>query len=290
MELPSGTYNETYVYRNIIDTISSSSASDVWKMQIEGHTVDDDLSVSSLTQAAGLAACTTSSNHGYSTGDYVYIEGANETEYNGIREITVAGDATFTFAVDSGATSPATGTITATKQNKTFVVQEATLDGQSKVVLGTPLSRVTLAFLKKQDAIEDVGLAGDVYVYEDGSITSGVPDTDSEVHLMVTGSNDNNNSLKASTSVSNNDYWIVTSIQGHLLEKAAAFADVALDFRELGGAWREIDKMSVDAGSEMLTFKPYVIIPKNADVRLRSRVNANDKYVGGSIEGYLANY
>lgn len=67
--------------------------------------------VSTLTQAAGTATLVSTVNHGLSTGDYVFIQGANETEYNGSFQITVTNDTTFTFAVDSGAASPATGSL-----------------------------------------------------------------------------------------------------------------------------------------------------------------------------------
>jgi uncharacterized phage protein gp47/JayE len=70
-------------------------------------------SVSTLTQVAGTATCTTGAAHGFITGDYVFIVGADQTEYNGVHQVTVTGGTTFTFSVDSGAVSPATGTITA---------------------------------------------------------------------------------------------------------------------------------------------------------------------------------
>lgn len=76
--------------------------------------------VTTLTQAAGLATCTTTAVHGLSTGDFVRIEGANETHYNSVHQVTVTGGSTFTFAVDSGATSPATGTITFAGQGVDF--------------------------------------------------------------------------------------------------------------------------------------------------------------------------
>lgn len=66
--------------------------------------------ISSATQTGGTATVTTSENHGLATGEYVYIEDFNESDYNGKHQITVTGTTTFTFTVDAGATSPATGT------------------------------------------------------------------------------------------------------------------------------------------------------------------------------------
>jgi hypothetical protein len=68
--------------------------------------------VSNLTQSAGTATATQTA-HGYETGDVVTISGATQAEYNGDHQITVVDADTYTFAVDSGATTPATGTITA---------------------------------------------------------------------------------------------------------------------------------------------------------------------------------
>lgn len=64
----------------------------------------------SLTQAAGTATCTTSAVHGLATDDYVVIRGAGIEGYNKQAQITVTSTTVFTYAVDSGLGSPATGT------------------------------------------------------------------------------------------------------------------------------------------------------------------------------------
>lgn len=70
------------------------------------------VALSSLTQSAGTATATTSSAHGLRDGMLVRIAGANQAGYNGDQYITVTGATTFTFSVDSGTVSPATGTVT----------------------------------------------------------------------------------------------------------------------------------------------------------------------------------
>jgi head-tail adaptor len=72
------------------------------------------VSVSSITRSSTTATATTASSHGYSSGDYVTIAGAVETDYNGEVAITVTGLTTFTYAVANSPSTPATGTITAT--------------------------------------------------------------------------------------------------------------------------------------------------------------------------------
>lgn len=275
--------HETYVFRNIIDSISSGSTSDVdIIITVEGHTVGDDLSVSSLTQSAGVATCTTSTDHGLADDDWVYIEGANETEYNGVVQVTVTGSTTFTYTVDSGATSPATGTITATDQNKTFVTQDVTLNGRTRVPLTTALRNVTRTYVKNQNRASDT--AGELYVYENTSLTSGKPTDTTKIHL--TQPSFANQSRKASTALSSTDFWIVTGLRGSILEKASSFADVALQVRELGGVFRE--REDVVAGQPPFQFKPFLIIPANADVRLVGISDSTSRDVSGSIQGYLA--
>lgn len=67
------------------------------------------------TQTGGTATVAHTA-HGMVNGDKVLIEGANEPEYNGVHTIVVTGGLPnlYFFPIDSGADSPATGTITAT--------------------------------------------------------------------------------------------------------------------------------------------------------------------------------
>lgn len=71
-----------------------------------------------ITQTGGTATATSTTAHGYNAGDYITVAGAGQSGYNGTIEIlTVPTTLTFTYAVDSGTVSPATGTITATWRN-----------------------------------------------------------------------------------------------------------------------------------------------------------------------------
>jgi hypothetical protein len=65
---------------------------------------------STLTQAAGVATLTASAVHGLDTGDKVVVRGAAEEPYNSVVSITVTSTTVFTYAIDSGATTPAGGT------------------------------------------------------------------------------------------------------------------------------------------------------------------------------------
>lgn len=63
-----------------------------------------------ITQSAGTATVTHTS-HGLATNDFAVISGANEAGYNGVNQITVTGTNSYTYSVDAGTASPATGTI-----------------------------------------------------------------------------------------------------------------------------------------------------------------------------------
>ena len=62
-----------------------------------------------ITQSAGTATVTHTA-HGLVTGNYVVITGASPEEYNKQAQITVTGVDAYTYSVDSGLSSPATGT------------------------------------------------------------------------------------------------------------------------------------------------------------------------------------
>jgi uncharacterized repeat protein (TIGR01451 family) len=68
--------------------------------------------ITSITRA-GQTATVTSAAHGYTTGDFVTIQGAAQPEYNGLFQITVTNANTFTYQVGGSPATPATGTITA---------------------------------------------------------------------------------------------------------------------------------------------------------------------------------
>jgi hypothetical protein len=77
------------------------------------------IAVTSVTRSANTATVTTTAPHGYSSGDRVWIKGADQPEYNGTKDITVTSTTAFTFGgVANGVTTPATGTITATEVDR----------------------------------------------------------------------------------------------------------------------------------------------------------------------------
>jgi len=77
------------------------------------------VAIASITRAATTATCTTASNHGLATNDWVFIQDVTALGYAGIVQVTVTGVTTFTYTVDGGLTTPATldgGTVRACKR------------------------------------------------------------------------------------------------------------------------------------------------------------------------------
>jgi hypothetical protein len=74
---------------------------------------DFDTTITSITQTGGTATVTQTA-HPYKTSDYVLIEDAIPEGYNKVALVTVTGANTYTYTVDSGLTSPATGSPVAT--------------------------------------------------------------------------------------------------------------------------------------------------------------------------------
>lgn len=70
------------------------------------------LSVSSITRSSTTATVTTAAAHGLSTGDWVTIAGASDSDYNITAQITVTTTTAFTYTVAGSPDTPATGTIT----------------------------------------------------------------------------------------------------------------------------------------------------------------------------------
>ena len=88
-------------------------------------------SVTSITRSGTTATVTTSGNHGFSSGDLIFIAGANETAYNGEVEIEVTGTTTFTYTVSGSPASPATGTITASPGIDVYAKYSITHQGRN---------------------------------------------------------------------------------------------------------------------------------------------------------------
>lgn len=165
----------------------------------------------------------------------------------------------------------------------TFVVQNVTLAGQTETALPIPLARATRLYNNDTSAF-----AGTVYVYEDDTVTAGVPQTTSKIHLTV---NDGNQSEKASTSISNTDYYAITAFVGYCFDKTPAVVEFDGELRQVAStpkAWRTVFHCTGTNGSPTIVpFEPAFIIPKNSDIRVRAKADGASTDIGCAFNGYL---
>ena len=175
---------------------------------------------------------------------------------------------------------------TMTGWNRTFVVQTATLNGQNKVTLTTPLNRCTRVSHNDQTS---VSIVWEVYVYQDTALTAWKPTDTTKIHLTMPAWV--NQSQKASTSLSSTDYWIITWFSAWYLEKSGTnVADIQLEVREPWGVFKpRSNPMIIQTGIESdRRFNPYLVVPKNSDIRITAQSSATGQEITGDVEWYLA--
>jgi hypothetical protein len=168
--------------------------------------------------------------------------------------------------------------------NKTFVVQTVTLTGQTRAPLTTPLNRVTRVYVTGT-----TNNAGEIYVHQETSLSSGKPSDTTKIHLTVP--QGGNQSQKCQTSLSSTDYWLVTGFSAGYVEKSGTnVAEVAIEARESNGVWRPLAApISISTGlNSIFTFDPYLIITPNSDIRLSAIASTASQSIVGDIRGILA--
>jgi hypothetical protein len=168
--------------------------------------------------------------------------------------------------------------------NLTFSVQTGTLTGQAPATLTTPLARATRIYNTGA-----TNWAGSVYVHEvDATISSGVPQATAKIHLI--GPAGENQSLKASTSLSKVDYAFVTEIYASINKKTAGTAVIRFRVRNKGGVFRTLFKRAVASTGSDLNFeiRPFLIIPPNTDVMVTAEADAGSTAVAAGFNSILA--
>jgi hypothetical protein len=163
------------------------------------------------------------------------------------------------------------------------MTQTVSLDGQNRVALPTPVARVSRAY--NNNGTE---LVGGVYVYEDTAIVGGEPQDSTKVHAHIP--QGFQQSFKAATTFSNEDYYIMTGGFGSVSNKQAASVDFYLEVRTAGKIFRQGAAVSASStgGSWQIDLDPCIIIPKNADIRITCETGTQGAVVFGSFKGYLA--
>lgn len=155
----------------------------------------------------------------------------------------------------------------------TFVTQTATLDGTNNVTLATPLYRANR--LINNGATD---FAGTVTVEDNGTSS----------HLSTDGTN--NQSLKCATSLSSQDYWILTGVSVGVNRQNSRSVDFRLQVREFGKTFRTIFPISshTNSGTIFIPFDPCLIVKPNSDVRMIAQSSGTTTGVSAAIHGHLA--
>ena len=166
----------------------------------------------------------------------------------------------------------------------TFVTQNVTLNGQTAVTLTTPLARANRAF-----NTASTELVGNVYVYENVATTAGVPNTAANTKLLIQAGDQQ--SQKAATTISKDDYWIITQVFSSAERSNSANVDMRLEVRESGGVFRPRfiwATRSTGQNAITINLNPPIIVPSNADIRMVATSDAANTAVDGWMNGYLA--
>ena len=168
-------------------------------------------------------------------------------------------------------------------QQFTFVTQTVNLNGQTRVLLPTPVARISRMYNNN-----GTNLAGAVYAYQNTAIVGGVPSDITKVHAKIQQGFQQN--FKAATTFSNEDYYILTGGFGSVSNKQAAAVDFFLEIREPGKVFREVAAVSANSsgGAWQIELDPAVIIPKNCDIRVTCETGDQGATVYCSFKGYLA--
>lgn len=183
--------------------------------------------------------------------------------------------------------------------NLTFVVQDVTLLGQSEATLTTPLARATRAYVKNGTFASPAStLVGDVAIYDNTGVTlsAGKADVDAAVKLMIRGTLGYNQSQKSATSISSQDYFIITAVNFGITSgsPSGVAAEFDLEYRDVanGGVWRP---MGLEVGLTLpgqsfarLSLDVPRWIGKNSDIRSIAVADTNDTQVNARFSGYLA--
>jgi len=164
-----------------------------------------------------------------------------------------------------------------------FLTQVVAVNGQNKVLLPIPVARVSTIYNNNGKLF-----GGEINVYEDTPIVAGVPTDLTKVHAHI--EEGFQQSFKAATTFSDEDYYIMTGAFGAVSLKATAVVDFYLEIRPPGSIFRQIAATSANSsgGAWSLDFDPTIIIPKNSDIRVRVESDSNNAVAFANFKGYIA--
>lgn len=164
----------------------------------------------------------------------------------------------------------------------TFVKQVATLNGQNKVTLETPLARCT-----RLQNLNGAATLGRVYAYRDTAISGGVPTDTSMIHNIL--ARDDETSLRAATSIASNNYFICTGLYASLDKTNSTKVKVRFAYGKQGKVFKTKTVQSTTQSDRIShEFKPPLIIEPNSDIVMTAESSSSGTAVYAGFSGVFA--
>ena len=194
-----------------------------------------------------------------------------------------------TNAIDSISSSNGSDTVTIAYEGMTisgseftFFADTVTVSGQTRVALPTAAARVTRAYV-----LGTTEPAGNIYIYENTALTSGVPTDITKAHNLITAGE--NQSLRAATSVAKNNYFIMINIYAYMNKATNGTANIKLRTRSLDGVFRTKFVGAISNSQELEhVYHPYMIVPPNTDISMTANGSTNNLDVSAGFQGFFA--
>lgn len=194
---------------------------------------------------------------------------------NGITH-AISTDAAATQTLEIRGNTISSGVLTASRQ--TLI-----LDGQTAVALNPPIGRFNRSWNDTATPLD-----GNVSFYEGGATSGGVVTNKAEIHGMIL-QDDDDQTEKCATSMSNGIYWIIKEFGGSILSKNAASIDLKLQTRKKDKLFRPLGGrigLSTNGTTTDKRKGPFIITP-NSDTRVTAKATTGSNI---AVEAYMRGY
>ena len=164
---------------------------------------------------------------------------------------------------------------------KVYTEQTVTLNGQTPVLLPTPLFRIWRAFNNG-----NTDFAGQIYVFQNDTVTLGVPDTPSLIHMTIDAGD--NQSRKTALSVCSTTIFFIERFIGIVKGGIKANVYFDLQIKEFGKVWRSVLPLSVSSNESFneVIFDTPIMAPEKSDIRVIATSDTNNVAVESVFNGF----
>lgn len=166
--------------------------------------------------------------------------------------------------------------------NRQTVTQTLAGNTETEIGSGKTWLRVYRAF-----NADSTDLAGDVYIYEDDTVTAGVPQTPAKIKAKIDiGDGQTQMCLMPVALGKVGRIWRFggSILSGGTTPVAAAAIDIKIRTREFGKTFRVRENLGLTVNgtnNDDLTFMPYLIVPAKTDIELTGLASDDDTDVAG---------